>query len=98
MEQTFEVWELVDRDGVEITRWRAEDTQRARDEGMLSERAVLLHKITARTYEEMMAKHHELMGWKPYLPIGNSEPCPNVCGAEFYPMGSGECPNCGKIC
>jgi hypothetical protein len=64
----------------------------------ISEKAKLLYRIEADTYEEAHAVHHIKMGWEPYVPIGNPHDCPNSCGAVYYPEGSGECPNCGKLC
>jgi len=44
-----------------------------------------------------MEKYHELMGWADYKPMGAVQNCPNDCGSVFYPEGSGECRNCGKV-
>jgi hypothetical protein len=69
-----------------------------RKSGVLTSAARLLHRFEAKTWEEAMTIHHELMGWEPYKPIGELAFCPHDCGATFYPDGSGECPNCGKVC
>ena len=44
-----------------------------------------------------MAVHYIKMGWASYKLLGESADCPNGCGAQFYPDGSRECPNCGII-
>jgi hypothetical protein len=59
--------------------------------------AVLLWEIDANTYEEMMAIHSLRCGFGPYNPMGEPENCPK-CAAYFYPLGSGDCWRCGKIC
>jgi hypothetical protein len=38
------------------------------------------------------------MDWGAYKPMGEAKECPNGYGSMFYPEGSGECPNFGKIC
>ena len=96
--KTLEAWEVRDDKTVDITFGSSESIKVARENGSLSEVAVLLHSITSDTYENAAIKHHELMGWGPYRPMGVATPCPNDCGADFYPEGSGECPNCGKVC
>ena len=65
--------------------------------GQLQQTATLLHEFVARTGEEAMARHHGLMKWEPYKPTGDPMPCPNACGADYYPDGYGDCPNCGHI-
>ncbi len=59
--------------------------------------AALLWEIDAHTYEEMMSIHNLRLGFGPYVPIGEPEPCPK-CGDYFYPKSSGDCWRCGKIC
>jgi hypothetical protein len=76
----------------------AENIKEQLAEGILSPNAGLIYKIEAHTFEEASAIHHLRMGWGPYIPIGEPRQCPNQCGSMFYPDGSGECPNCGKIC
>jgi hypothetical protein len=66
-------------------------------QGLLSESAILLHEIVAATGEEAMSLHYEKMGFGAYKPIGTPSPCPNNCGATYYPDGFGDCPNCGHI-
>jgi hypothetical protein len=67
------------------------------DRGLLSRSALLKFRIEADTIEEAKAVQHIKMGWPPFRPNGKAAPCPNLCGAVYYPEGSGECPNCGKI-
>jgi hypothetical protein len=56
-----------------------------------------LFEVEAHTPEEAMAIYHLRMGWEPYDPGGEAQPCPK-CAAPFYPHASGECWRCGKIC
>lgn len=92
--KTYEVWRSEDDSILCST---AESVVRLRESGMLDEGAALLHRFEAATYEAAMSIHYAQMGWEPYKPMGESTPCPNACGAEYYPEGSGECPNCGEI-
>ena len=55
-----------------------------------------LFEVEAHTGEEASAIYHLRMGWEPYKPMGEAEPCPK-CGAWFYPQGSGDCFRCGHI-
>ncbi len=57
----------------------------------------LMHELVASTGEDAMAQHHKKMGWEPYKPMGQPAPCPNNCGEQYYPLGYGDCPNCGHI-
>ncbi len=66
-------------------------------QGLLSDEAVLLHEVAARTGEEAMKLHYEKMGFEPYQPVGAPQPCPRGCGGSFYPEGYGDCPNCGNV-
>ncbi len=96
MKKTYEVW--ADQQDCSITLTLKSNIQELRSNGTLSENAKLLYSIEVDTMEEAMAVHHIKMGWEPYLPLGDAKECPKGCGSMFYPMGSGECPNCGKIC
>lgn len=93
---SYEAWH--DEQECSITLATSEGIQQQLSLRLLSERAKLLHRIEADTYEEAMAVHHIKMGWEPYVPAGEPRECPKGCGAMFYPEGSGECPNCGRIC
>lgn len=68
-----------------------------RADGMISSKDSMLHELVASTGEDAMTQHHEKMGWEPYRPQGNPAPCPNGCGGHYYPLGYGDCPNCGHI-
>ena len=92
----YEAWE--DKAGCSITFITAESAKEKRANNSLSEKARLLHRIAAASYEEAMSLHYLKMGWEPYVPVGEPKPCPKACGAVFYPEGSGQCPNCGRIC
>jgi hypothetical protein len=96
MKKIYEVWS--DDDGCQISISTVEGIAQQFARGALSEKAVLLHRIEADTYEEAMSERNRLMDWEPYKPGGEAMDCPNACGAKFYPEGSGECPNCGDIC
>jgi hypothetical protein len=56
--------------------------------------AVLQYEIYAQTGEEARAIHALRQGWAPYSPMSEAQPCPQ-CGANFYPLGSGDCWKCG---
>ena len=68
-----------------------------RENGTISATDSLLHELVVSTGEDAMTQHHRKMGWEPYRPQGNSAPCPNDCGGQYYPLGYGDCPNCGHI-
>ena len=57
----------------------------------------LLHELVAATGEDAMAQHYKKMGWEPYQPVGQPAACLNKCGGQYYPLGYGDCPNCGHI-
>jgi GNAT superfamily N-acetyltransferase len=75
---------------------RAQDVQRNRDGGQLSDDAVMQYSFIAHSGEEAMAIHALRQGWAPYLPMGEAAPCP-TCGSMYYPNGYGDCWRCGKI-
>jgi hypothetical protein len=96
MRKVYEAWQ--DEPTCSITFASPEFIVQERARGNISEEAKFLHRVEADTPEEAMAVHYIKMGWAPYLPMGEASECPRGCGAMFYPGGSGECPNCGKIC
>ena len=96
MKKIYEAWE--DDEGCSIAFSTVESIKNQFAAGLLSEKAKLLHRVEADTWEEAMSLHYIQMGWSPYIPEGAPEECPNRCGAMFYPEGSGDCPNCGNIC
>ena len=96
MKKIYEAWE--DESECSITFGTVENINEYRATGLLSEKAQLLHRVEAHTWEEAMSEHNAKMGWGPYNPMGEPKECPRGCGAMFYPEGSGECPNCGRIC
>jgi hypothetical protein len=79
-----------------VSLYRFQDVHQHRHEGRLSERAVMLYRFIAHTGEEAMAIHALRQGWGPYLPMGESAPCP-TCGAAYFPLGYGDCWRCGHI-
>jgi hypothetical protein len=96
MRKVYEAWQ--GDAGCSITFAPVENIQQQRANGLLPEDARLLYRVEADTWEEAMAVHYIKMGWSPYVPEGEPKECPRGCGAMFYPQGSGECPNCGRIC
>lgn len=76
---------------------RAEDSENFMKTGQLNKDSVLMYVIEAQTWEEAQSIHNLRLGFGPYVPMGKPEPCPK-CGGIYYPLGSGECYNCGKIC
>lgn len=97
MLKVYEAWKQHNK-GPSIVFGEIEAIEEDRNSGILGSDARFLHKVEARTWEEAMMRHHELMKWMPYKPMGEAVSCPNDCGATFYPEGSGECPNCGQLC
>jgi len=96
MLKEYEVWDDPIEGGVTLS--TPENIKTMRAQGLLSRDAQLIYKIEAHTWEEASAVHNLRMGFGAYIPSGEPRPCPNQCGMMFYPEGSGECPNCGKIC
>lgn len=92
----YEAW--ADDEGCSTAFSTVENIKEQLANGLLTKQAKLLYRIEADTWEEAMSLHHIEMGWSPYIPEGEPEKCPRGCGAMFYPEGSGECPNCGRIC
>lgn len=66
-----------------------------RTNGALGSDAQFLYSFEAATPEEAYSIHNLRMGWGPYKPLGEPALCP-VCGAWFYPEGSGECWKCNS--
>jgi hypothetical protein len=97
MKKTYEAWAEI-KDGVwsNLAFATTETIQEHKTRGLLASDSRLLHRVEADTWEEACAVHHLKMGWKPYDP-GKPAPCPRNCGSTYYPEGSGECPNCGKV-
>lgn len=58
--------------------------------------AEILFEIFAATAEEAAAICNLRMGFGPYEPIGEPQRCPN-CDFWYYPQGSAECWQCGKV-
>lgn len=58
--------------------------------------AEILFEIHAATAEEAAAICNLRLGFGPYEPIGEPERCPH-CEFWYYPQGSAECWQCGKV-
>jgi hypothetical protein len=95
--KTARTWQAWDDNEHGTTFVPSERVPLLREAGLLGDHAVLRHAITAATGEQAMLQHFMLMGWPPYSPQGDKMACPNSCGAEYYPDGYGDCPNCGHI-
>jgi hypothetical protein len=99
MRKIYEAWAEGDSNNWRtITFGTIEGIEEQRAKGLLDPNAKLRYRVEADTLEEATAVHYIKMGWSPFQPAGKPKPCPNSCGAFFYPEGRGECPNCGKIC
>lgn len=94
MTKIYEAWSDVSGESEDISFFDAETIA---SQG-LPEKATLLYRVEADTYEDAMRLHHERMGWEPYKPMGSPAECPRGCGSTFYPEGSGECRVCGRVC
>lgn len=92
----YEAWSQDE--GKDITFTLVENILDLRQRGLLSVDAKFLFRIEAATFEEALAVYHLRIGRLPFQPPGKPAKCPKGCGAYFYPEGSGDCPNCGKIC
>jgi hypothetical protein len=90
----YQCW--LDPEDNSLALLRFQDVQRNRDEGQLSDLAVLQYAFIAHTGEEAMAIHCLRQGWAPYLPMGEAAACPK-CSAKYYPEGYGDCWRCGHI-
>jgi hypothetical protein len=90
----YECW--FDPEDKGLALMRIQDVQWNRDQGQLSDRAVLQYSFVAHSGEEAMAIHALRQGWAPYLPMGDAGACP-TCNATYYPQGYGDCWRCGHI-
>jgi len=57
---------------------------------------VPLWQIEVGSHEEAMAVRNVRLGYGPYKPLGDAEPCPK-CGAQRYAQGSGQCWQCDYV-
>lgn len=96
MKKIYEAWDDEENGCMQFGLADIAAENRAR--GVLSANAKFLFRVVADTFEEAMAVRNIKMGWGPYTPEGKPQDCPRGCGSIFYPEGSGECPNCGRIC
>ena len=94
MSQRYEAWQYAD--GAELTFTSPENVARHREMGLMPDDAVLLFAFDADSPEEASAIFHLRMGWEPYKPMGEAQPCPE-CGRQYYPAGSAWCWQCGDI-
>jgi hypothetical protein len=96
MKKLYEAWQYDD--GGVIAFDEAEGIRQEMTQGLIPKDAKLLHQIEAEYWEEAQTLHYLKMDWGEYKPEGEAKECPNSCRSMFYPEGSGECPNCGRIC
>jgi hypothetical protein len=89
----YEVWEYDNA----TTLSTSKGIKSLKKTGSVSLQAKLIHVIYAATGEEASAIFNLRMGYESYKPLGESELCPKGCGSYYYPLGSGECPYCGRI-
>jgi formylmethanofuran dehydrogenase subunit E len=94
--RVYEVWQEEDITGTFLC--AADDVKNNLARGLMGNRPVFLHHFEADTWEEASAILDLRIGRAPQQPPGEPEPCPNGCGAMFYPKCGGQCPNCGQIC
>ena len=94
MNKTYEAW----AEQGSVTLASVENIADLRARGILGADARFLYRIEAGTFEEAMSVYSLRLGYGPYKPAGKPQLCPKDCGLYFYPEGSGECANCGKIC
>lgn len=88
----YECWFDPEDNGLSLLRFQ--DVQCNRDEGQLSEAAILQYRFIAHSYEEAMAIHALRQGWAPYVPMGEVGTCA-YCAAVVYPECYGVCWRCG---
>lgn len=98
MKKLYEAWQYEGEYAGVIAFAEAEGIRKEMEQGLIPKDAKLLHQVEASYWEEAQALHYLKLGWGKYKPEGEAKECPHSCGAMFYPEGSGECPNCGRIC
>lgn len=64
----YEVWQDIDEGCVGISIFPVDENVEMKRK-LNGEEAQLLRIIEAASWEEAMIKHHELMGWNPYIPM-----------------------------
>lgn len=65
---TYEIWDDSDEKCRSVTMFPAGSGSDPHYL-LLGPHAKLLRTIEANSWNEAMTKHHELMGWEPYVPI-----------------------------
>ena len=95
VKKIFECWKTPDLTSITFT--TVENAKRQKEKGLIANNAFLEYAIEADTYEEACAIHNLRQGWGVYKPMGEPQNCPK-CNSWFYPEGSGECWQCGRIC
>jgi DTW domain-containing protein YfiP len=61
----FEVWRDPRDNSITLFPASLQDKNRQ----LLSKRAKRLHLIVAGSWDAAMRRHHEIMGWEPYVPM-----------------------------
>jgi len=94
MKRLFSAWSSSD--GTEITFSEGEHRPRLANGDPAPGCDVVLWRVEAGSYEEAMAIRNVRLGYGPYVPLGDSAPCPK-CDAMYYPDGSGQCWHCDHV-
>jgi hypothetical protein len=92
--KTYSAW--TNTDGDQVTFVEGHDRPRGLNGKFMPGADIHLWSLEAQTWEEAQAIKHLRLGFEPYKPSGEAQPCPK-CEAFYYPKGSGECWRCGKI-
>lgn len=91
MRRIFSAWRSLD--GCETTLVGGEGPPRFANGELQPNCEIMLWRIEVGSYEEAAAIHNLRLGLNPYVPEGDSAPCPN-CGSMYFPENSGQCWNC----
>ena len=94
MKRVFSAWRNLD--GTQTTVSEGKDPPLLVNGERNPDCDVLLWQAEAGSHEEIMAIRNIRLGYGPYVPLGDSAPCPE-CGAMYYPGGSAECWNCDHV-
>ena len=94
MKRVFSVWSSFD--GLQLTMSEGESPPLFANGEPEPGCDVLLWRFEAGSHEEAMAIKNIRLGFGPYVPLGESAPCPK-CGSMYYPEGSRQCWNCDHV-
>jgi hypothetical protein len=94
MKRVFSAWRSLD--GSQTSLWEGDRPPQLANGDVVPGCDVLLWQIEVGSYEEAMAIRNIRLGVGPYVPLGDSAPCPK-CGVSYYPSGSAQCWNCDHV-